>query len=233
MLVRDIMCTRIVSVSPDTGVPEIAELMLREHVSTVPVLADGEIVGVVSERDLMHRHEIGTQRNPSSRPWWLRLFAGEQCCVSYVESHAAKVADIMSTGVVSVSDDTPIAQVIELLDALGIRRLPVVKDDRLIGTIGRADLMRVLAASARNPDAEPPLDDERIHRALRAELESQTWWHPTQSRFTVHAGIVHFHGLVESAEEARAARIAAENLPGVNGVVDHRPVASEARWGWW
>lgn len=233
MLVRDIMRTRVVSVAPQTAVPEVAALMLREHLSTLPVLADGRLVGVVSEGDLMHRHEIGTERNPSSRPWWLRLFAGELCPATYVESHAAKVADIMSTRVVSVGEDTPIIRVIELLDAHRIRRLPVVKAGRLVGTIGRADLVRVLAAAARDPDKEPPLDDERIHRALRSELESQPWWHPAQSRFTVQAGIVHFHGLVESAEEARAARVAAENLPGVVGVVDHRPDASQTRWGWW
>jgi CBS domain-containing protein len=233
MLVRDIMRTRVVSVSPDTGVSELAELMLREHVSTVPVVDDGVLVGIVNEDELMHRHEIGTERDPASRPWWLRLFAGERCPATYVESHAAKVVDIMDTRVVSVSDDAPIARVVDLLDTRGIRRVPVVRADKLVGTIGRPDLVRALVASARNPDAEPPMDDELIHRALRSELESQPWWHPTQSRFTVQAGVVHFHGLVESAEEARAARVAAENLPGVGDVVDHRLDASGMRWGWW
>lgn len=233
MLARDIMRSRVVSVSPDTGVAEVADLMLREHLSSVPVLDEGVLVGVVNETDLMHRHEIGTERDPASRPWWRRLFAGERCPAAYVESHAVKVADIMSARVVSVSDDTPIAEVVDLLDARGIRRVPVVKADKLVGTIGRPDLVRVLAASARHPDAEPPMDDELIHRALRSELESQPWWHPTQSRFTVHAGVVHLHGLVESAQEARAARVAAENLPGVSDVVDHRLDACGTRWDWW
>lgn len=233
MLVKDIMRTRIVSVSPDTGVPEVAELMLREHLGTVPVLEDGVLVGVVNEAELMHRHEIGTQRDPATRPWWHRLFAGEPCPATYIESRAAKVADIMSTQVVSVSDETPIAEVVDLLDTRGIRRVPVIKADKLVGSIGRPDLVRALAASTRGPDAEPPMDDELIHRALRSELESQPWWRPTQSRFSVCAGVVHFHGLVESAQEARAACVAAENLPGVSGVVDHRLDASGLRWAWW
>lgn len=233
MLARDIMRTRIVSVAPDTGVPEVAALMLREHLATVPVLQDGLLVGIVNEADLMHRHEIGTERDPTSRPWWRRLFAGEQCPATYVESHAGRVADIMCTRVVSVSDDTPVAQVVDLLDARGIRRVPVVRADRLVGTVGRPDLVRALAASARSPDAEPPMDDELMHRALRSELESQPWWHPAQSRFTVQAGVVHFHGRVDSAAAANAARVAAENLPGVGAVVEHRLAVSGTRWGWW
>ena len=74
------------------------------------------------------------------------------------------------------------------------------------------------------------MDDDRIHRALRAELESQPWWYPTQSSFTVVDGVVHFRGLVASADASTAARVAAERLPGVQGVVDHRVDASS--WGW-
>jgi len=234
MLARDIMCAQVVSVTPDTGVPALAALMLREHVSTVMVLDDGVLVGVVNEADLMHRHEIGTERNPASRPWWLRLFAGERCPATYVESHAVKVADFMRADVITVPDDTPIATVIELLDTRGIRRVPVTKGNKLVGTIGRPDFVRALAASASDPDTQPPMDDERIHRALRAELESQPWWHPTQSRFTVQAGVVQFHGLVDSADAARAARVAAENLPGVTAIVDHRVNnAPSTRSGWW
>lgn len=178
----------------------------------------------------MHRHEIGTQRDPASRPWWLRLMTGEQCPATYVESHAVKVADIMISPVASVSEDTSIPEVVNLLDRHNLRRLPVVRAGVLVGSIGRADLVRALAAAASAPDAEPPLDDESIHRALRAELESQPWWHPTQSRFTVSSGVVHFRGLVECADEVTAARVAAERLPGVRDIVDHRADASA--WGW-
>lgn len=187
MLAKDIMRTRFVSVSQDTGVPEVAELMLREHFSTVPVLEDGALVGIVNEVHLMRR-----------------------------------------------------------LNARGIRRVPVVKAGKLIGSIGRADLVRALAAaSARSrridpqsdPQSDPPIDapmdDESIHRALRSELESQPWCYPAQSRFDVRAGVVHFQGRVESAEAARAARVAAENLPGVSGVVEHRLDASATHRGGW
>ena len=74
------------------------------------------------------------------------------------------------------------------------------------------------------------MDDEAIHRALRAELESQPWWNPTQSHFTVIDGVVHFRGLVESEDEVKAARVAAQRLSGVQGIVDHR--LDTSAWGW-
>lgn len=153
---------------------------------------------------------------------------------THVESHAVKVADILSIRVVSVSDDTPNVLVIDMLDARGIRRVPFVTADALAATIGRPDGVRALAAaSACRPDASPSMDNESIQRASRSQLESQPWWRPTRSRFDVRAGVVHFQGLVESAEEVRAARVAAENLPGVRGVVDHRLDALGTSWGWW
>lgn len=230
MLVRDIMSARVVSVSPDTRVSEVVAVMLREHLSVVPVTEHGTLVGLVREANLMHRHELGTGRDPASRPWWLRLMTGEQCPATYVESHAFKVADIMETQVASVSEDSPLSEVVDLLDARNLRRVPVVSAGTLVGSVGRADLVRALAAAASPQSAQLPMDDEAIHRALRAELESQPWWYPTQSRFTVIAGVVHFRGLVESADEVTAARVAAEGLPGVQGIVDHRVDTSV--WGW-
>ena len=230
MLVKDIMRPGAVSVTPDMVFSDVVAVMLREHISVVPVVDRGAIVGLVREADIMHRREIGTQRDPAARPWWLRLITGEQCPASYVESHAVKVADIMMTRVVSVAEDTTIPEVVDLLDARSLRRVPVVKAGQLVGSIGRSDLVRALAEATNPPEREQPMDDDAIHRALRAELESQPWWYPTQSRFTVTDGVVHFRGLVESADEVHAARVAAERLPGVNGIVDHRLDASS--WGW-
>lgn len=230
MRVKDIMRTQVFSVSPHTSVPELAELMVREHLTAVPVLDGGVLVGIVSEIDLMHRHEIGTQRDPTSRPWWRRLLAGERCPAAYVESHASKVADIMCTDLVSVTEDTPIVDVVDLLDARNLRRVPVVRAGQLVGIIGRADLLRALVALAGDPTAQNPMDDELIHRALRCELDAQPWWSPSQCAFIVSDGVVHFHGLVESQDGVRAARVAAERMPGVRGIVDHR--LDTSAWGW-
>lgn len=221
MRVGDIMSRDLVSTTPGTLLPEVAVLMLREHISAIPVLDNGVLVGIVSESDLMHRHELGTERDPVSRPWWMRRFAGEQSPASYVESHAMTVRDVMTATVVSVSEDTAVADVVSLFDTHRLRQLPVVTAGRLVGLIGRADLVRAFASHARAMAPELQMNDESIHRALRAELHSQAWWHSTQSHFRVIGGVVHFHGLVESSQQGNAARVAAENMHGVRGVEIH------------
>ena len=74
MKVREIMTRSVVSVTPDTPVSELAELLIARRISAVPVLEGGALVGIVSEADLLHRYEIGTERRPAARPWWQRLF---------------------------------------------------------------------------------------------------------------------------------------------------------------
>ena len=233
MQVKEIMTKTIVSVAPGASVPEVAALLLRERISAVPVLEDGTLVGVISEADLMHRHEIGTERDPAARPWWVRLFAGEQSPASYVESHAVKVRDIMTTAVVSVSEDMPVAEVASVFESRNIRRVPVVSAGKVIGMVSRADLVRALATYARSPDPKRQASDAAIHSALLAELESQPWWHPIQSHLSVNDGIVHFYGLMESADEGDASRVAAENVPGVQGIEDHRVNAAGSQWAYW
>ncbi|HEU5293756.1 MAG TPA: CBS domain-containing protein [Burkholderiaceae bacterium] len=231
MQVKDIMSTMVVSVAPGTTVLEVAALLLRERVSAVPVLDCGELVGMVSEADLMHRHEIGTTRVAAARPWWVRLFAGEQSPAGYVEAHAAKVSDIMTSPAVSVSEEAAAVTVAELFEARGLRRVPVVRAGQVVGIVSRSDLVRAFAASARPQEPARPTSDAAIRHALLGELESQPWWRPNQSHVAVIDGVVHYHGLTESANEIDAARVAAENVPGVRRVEDHRVHAAGSQWG--
>ena len=111
MKAKDIMTSPVVSVTPVTSVREIAALLLEHRISAVPVLDDGRLVGIVSEGDLLHRHEIGTDRVPPPRSWWLRLFSTGGTPAEYVRSHAAHARDIMAREVVSVAEDTPVADI--------------------------------------------------------------------------------------------------------------------------
>ena len=101
--------------------------------------------------------------------------------------------------------------------------------------IGEGDLSERIPEAAEgteagDPAAQNPMDDELIHRALRCELDAQPWWSPSQCAFIVSDGVVHFHGLVESQDGVRAARVAAERIPGVRGIVDRR--LDTSAWGW-
>jgi CBS domain-containing protein len=222
MKAKDIMTTPVVTITPDTTVPEIAALLLERRISAVPVVEGGRLVGLVSEGDLLHRHEIGTDRNRPARSWWLTLFGSGSAPAEYVKSHAAHARDIMTHDVISVAEETPIAEIASVLETRRIKRVPVLRDERLVGIVSRANLVQALAARRRADKTRRAKGDDSIRRQLLAELERQPWWQSGSSNVIVTDGVVHYWGLLGSDEEQAAARVAAENVPGVREVEDHR-----------
>lgn len=220
MTASDIMTSPVITVGPEAPVGEIAAVLLARQISALPVLESGRLVGMVSEADLVHRHEIGTDRITAD-PWWRRLFRADRSPAQYVKSHAGKARDIMTREVISVGEDAPLAQIAALLDRHGIKRLPVMRGERLVGIVSRADLVQALAAQARVAP-RPPRDDAAIHERVVAELARQPWWRPPYASVTVSEGVVHYWGATDTDEDRDAVRVAAENVPGVRGVEDHR-----------
>ena len=225
MRVRDIMTRTVVSATPETSVLDLATLMLDNRVSAIPVISGGSLVGIVSEADLLHRYELGTQRDALERPWWRRLFVDEDAPWSYVEAHAMRAGDIMTTPVVSVEDDAPVGDVAALFESRNIRRAPVLKAGTMVGIVSRADYVRALVARAEIRRDPRPKSDESIRRALLKELESHRWWRPARSQVAVQDGIVQNSGLFYSPQEQLATRVAAENITGVRGVEDTRSLS--------
>jgi CBS domain-containing protein len=224
MNARDIMTSPAISVGPDATVGEIAALLFERRISAVPVVEDGRLVGIVSEADLLHRHEIGTDSTAHSAPWWLRLFAADRSIEDYIKSHARRARDVMTPEVASVTPDTPAARIADVLEARRVKRVPVVEAGRLAGMVSRSDLVAALAAAAGSKKRAAPMDDAAIRAQLLRELRQQSWWRPSHSFLTVAGGTVIFTGTVDSEEERDAARIAAENIAGVRAVEDNRLV---------
>lgn len=221
MKAKDIMTTPVVTIGPDTTVREIAALLLKQRISGVPVVDGGRLVGLVSEGDLLHRHEIGTDRDRPARSWWLSLIGGESAPADYVKSHAVHARDIMTRDVITVDESTPIAEIATVLETRRIKRVPVLRGERLVGIVSRANLVQALAAGPRRAKAPRAKSDDAIRRQLLAELERQPWWPSNASNVIVTDGIVHYWGLVDSDDQREAARVAAENIPGVRKVEDH------------
>src|SRR3990167_10527039 len=110
MQARDVMVSPAITVKPYSSVKEAAKTFLERKISAVPVVDDqGKLVGIVSEGDLMHRSEAGTERQ---RPWWLLPLTGsEMLAAEYVKAHARKVADVMTRNVITATPDTPLYQI--------------------------------------------------------------------------------------------------------------------------
>ena len=115
MRARDVMVSPVITAKPSSSVKEVAKTFLEHRISGVPVLDDhGKIVGMISEGDLLHRAEAGTQRQHS---WWLLGFIGDYTLASeYIKAHARTVADVMTTRVITAAPDTPLHEIAFLLE---------------------------------------------------------------------------------------------------------------------
>ncbi|UGY26628.1 CBS domain-containing protein [Bradyrhizobium septentrionale] len=219
MQARDVMVSPVVTVASDATVRRVASLLLQHRISAVPVVGkDSELVGIVTESDLMHRTEAGTERPYS---WWLRLLVGDAKIASdYVKSHAVKIADIMTRKVVTATPETPLHEIAMLLEKHGIKRVPIVDETgQLIGIVSRANLLQ--AVTSAQPKLEISPADSVIRKKLLGELCEQPWAHPFNLTATVQNGVVELWGYAPSAAERTAIRIAAEAIPGVVAVNDH------------
>ncbi len=227
----DIMTPDVITVDPDTSVQALARLLSERGISGVPVVdSDKRLVGIVSEGDLLHRAETGTERRiEHRRSRWLDTIASdEDLAHEYVKSHGRKVKDVMTANVISVTDTMELADVAMLLETKRIKRVPVVRDGKIVGVISRANLVRALAATKSDRVIDFDSDDHTIRDKLLAELMGQEWF-KVQRWFRIWAadvivkdGVVHFWlSNDQSEEERRALRVAAENVAGVRRVEEH------------
>jgi CBS domain-containing protein len=226
MRALDVMTTNVITVDPDTPVQALATLLSERGISGVPVVdKDSRLVGIVSEGDLLHRAETGTERRTQRRrSRWLDNFASDQeAARDYVKAHGRTVREIMTREVISVNDMTELADIATLLETKRIRRVPVVRDGKLVGIVSRANLVRALAMTKNDaPAIDADSDDRTIRQKLLTELQGQEWVHMWGADVIVRDRIVHLWFSDDRSEDERqAVRIAAENIPGVRHVQEH------------
>lgn len=226
MKAKDIMTSPVLAVSPDTTVEEIAALLFERRISAVPVLENGRLVGILSEADLLRRHEIGTDCPEQSGSWWQRLLRRGDSMEEYIKSHARRARDVMTREVIAVTANTPLAEVADLLHARRIKRVPVLERGRLAGIVSRSDIVRALAVRRGPERPTAKSSDDGVRKRLLAELSSRPWWHADVSNVSVENGVVRISGIVDLEKERDAARVAAENIPGVRRVEDNRILLS-------
>jgi CBS domain-containing protein len=214
----DVMVRDVVTVRPDTEVAKAIKLLAEHDVSALPVVDDtGRLVGMLSEADLIHRIEIGTEKR---RPWWLEAVTGASTLAAeFAKSHGKKVGEVMTAGVISVSEDTPLSEIAALFERRGIKRVPVVKDGKLIGVVSRSNLIQALASVVGRIDQHDETD-RQIRLELMSRLQQQSWTDFGSRNVTVSDRVVHLWGLVGSEAERKALLALAEGVPGVTRVSD-------------
>jgi CBS domain-containing protein len=218
MRASDVMTRNVITVGPEASVANAIRLMLDNNVSGLPVLADGKAIGILTEGDLLRRSETGTERH---RPRWLEILMGPgRLAGEYVRTHGRKVEEIMTTDLISVTGDTPLDEVVGLMERRRIKRVPVIEGDLLVGVISRADLLRSLLRALEAHHAEVRRDDEILEQIL-AELAKAAWVPRDGFSISVQDGVVELNGVILEEKEREALRVVAENTPGVRAVEDH------------
>ena len=217
MKATDVMATSVITVRQDTPVAKIAEVLLANRISAVPVVNDKDtLVGIVSEGDLIHRVEAGTERH---RSWWLELLTGKEILAhEFVKSHASKAADVMTYPVVSVTPDTPLGDIAALLEKHRIKRVPVVSNGKIVGIVSRANLIQALVSLGHAKTSDASFDDLTLHSNILEQLRSKSWTDPSTISVVVNNGTVELWGIVDSETEKNAIRVAVEVTPGVRQV---------------
>jgi CBS-domain-containing membrane protein len=216
MKARDVMVTNVITVSPDLDVKTVARLMVANGISALPVTDEAfNVVGIVSEGDLLHRAEIKTERK---QPWWLEmLMSDEGRAMDFVKSHARQVRDVMTRDVITADADTSLREIAGILEKNGIKRVPILKQGKLVGIVSRANIVQAFAMS---DTTELDADDEQLRRKILDDLSRQPWgsW---PVNVLVKDRVAELWGFVPNAAEKDAIRVAVESTAGIVAVRDN------------
>lgn len=204
--VKDVMTTDVASVGDGAGFREIAEILAERQISAVPVVdASRRVVGVVSEADLLHKLEFAGESIAA------RLFEGRRHRRARTKAAGDDARGLMTTPALTVKVRTSLVEAARLMEAEGVKRLPVVDDDgHLIGIVSRADLLKVFV----QPDQK--IRDEVLEQVFGRAL----WIEPSKITVEVHDGLVTLDGELETKSQVTAAVHLTRAVDGVVDVVD-------------
>jgi len=222
MRARDIMTTELVTVAPSTSVSALAQLLVERKISAAPVVEDGKLVGLVSEGDLLHRDEVGTEEQPS---WWRELFRStEDRAKAYLKAHGQKAGDVMTTNLMTAGPDADVGEIAEIMERHRVKRVPVVDQGRLMGVVSRADLLRLLVKAADHAAEPVAVSDQQLAQAVLDEIQEAGLATTTTLNVICTDGTIGLWGFVASETERHAVGVAAEGMKGVKAVDNHLAV---------
>lgn len=236
MRAKDVMSDEVTSVTADATIFEATRLLIESGVSALPVQDErGSLIGIVSEADLL-KHGV-TSATPVFKHL-RRLSDRVEAAAAYVHVHSRHVRDVMTTNVVTTTEDDSLEDVAGLMLEHHVMRVPVRRGRSVVGMVERADLLRAMI-SHRSADALPqqpaaalPAPDDQLRHHVMGAVEGQPWSLAERSDVVVSGGVAHLWGVVPSDMVRKAYRVAAENVAGVREVVLHmHVVAPPARVG--
>ncbi|WP_338692185.1 MULTISPECIES: CBS domain-containing protein [Bradyrhizobium] len=167
------MSRNVITIDADASVIDAIRTMLSHHISGLPVVdPDGALVGILSDGDFIRRVEVGTEKR---RGRWLAMLAGtNQVALEFADQHGRKVHQIMSPKPITVEEDTPLEQIVQLMESHSVTRFPVMRDNKLVGMVTRTDFMAAIAR-LRLESSSTSGSDDQIRTSVTAALAHAPW----------------------------------------------------------
>lgn len=210
LLVRDVMTRRVLTAPPGFSYKEIVDTLIAAGVSALPVVADGRVVGVVSEADLLHKMEFdGAEAHAG-------LFERRRARSARAKAGGETATELMTSPAVTVTEDATLTAAAQLMERHDVKRLPVLDESgRLVGIVSRRDLLRPYLRG----------DDEIRTAVIERVMRGVLWLDPIDVVVAVTDGHVRLTGKVDRRSTAQIAVRLTRALDGVVGVTD------ELEWG--
>jgi CBS domain-containing protein len=224
MQAANVMTFGAATIHPEASIEEAARAMLQNRISGLPVVdGSGKLVGMVTEGDLLRR-----QPGETDRPRWLQLLLGSPRSGERIDlGHPQTVADVMTTHVISVREDTPVSQIADLMRRHGIKRVPVLDHGKVIGIVSRADL---LVAMARLVEVMPAAstEDRKLRQRVLDALPQEPHGPWRTVNVVVREGVVEVRGATTQPDLRDRMVKAARGVQGVKDVEDRMVVVGPA-----
>jgi CBS domain-containing protein len=218
MQASDVMSRVVITVDEQAPIAEALRLMLGKAISGLPVVdCNNQLVGIITEGDLLRRAELATERHLA---WWKNLLFGPwYSAQEYVRTHARTVGSVMTRETLCIAEDTPLSMVVRMMEQGHVKRLPVTKNGKVIGMVSRRDVLQPLSTLVGDP-LTGTASDASILQQIEQDLAAQPWSPRRNISVIVKDGVVALSGTVSGFEQREALQVLIADIAGVRKIQD-------------
>lgn len=217
MLVANVMTRYVIGISPTSSIREAIRLMLRHKISSLPVIDErGMLVGILTESDFLRRVEAGTEHRANR--WLGAFFKTKKSASEYIHEHSREVQDVMTKApIITVTETTDLQTAAALMQKHKVKRVPVLRGNKVVGMLTRANLMKAVMTHGRAL-SEPQRADQDLRKQIIEEARKAEWLAAPRLDIQVKDGDVRIAGVVYDGRQEDALRVLIENIAGVKSV---------------
>lgn len=222
MQAKDIMTRNVITTTPTMSVRNAALLLRANDISGLPVIGDsGEVCGILTEGDLLRR--VGDNWASSAK----HMFEHDDRhgLNTYIQIYGWSVGEAMHREVISVTPETDVGRIGNLMLSHKIKRVPVISNRRLVGIVSRCDLINLVIDA---PDRHVAKGDDAMQLAIKTRLAADLGIGSDKVDVIVKDGQVQIRGILESDIQQKAIRTLVEGIRGINGYVDRTTLLHSA-----